>query len=140
LQGEVRWLACREICVPGRQKVQLSVKVGQRPEASAYAETFRRFEALAPLRPSVLSGWQFQVKALASHVRLLEVRPPRGETVMGLEWFPEDPRLRVTGQTTELGAVSRLRIVLESLGDGPTTGSGVLQVQTPGRVFYVQFP
>lgn len=140
LQGEVRWLACREICVPGRQSVRLTVTVGRATEVSGHAETFRRFEALVPLRPAALPGWQFRVEAPAPNVRILEVQPPAGEVVASLEWFPEEPRLRVTGQTTELGSVSRLRIVLESLGDSPTAGSGVLRIRTSQRVFYVQFP
>ncbi|GBC84856.1 hypothetical protein HRbin11_01291 [bacterium HR11] len=140
VRGEARWLACREICVPGRQTLHLTLTVGRATEVSAHAETFRRFEALVPLRPTALPGWTFRVEAPAPDVRVLEVRPPAGEAVTGLEWFPEDPRTRVTDQTVVLDGSPRLRVGLKRIGAGPIGGSGVLRVRTPQRVFYVQFP
>jgi len=48
IRGQVKWLSCEEICIPGAKEVQLSIKVSKESRA-ANTNLFNRWKKLLPL-------------------------------------------------------------------------------------------
>lgn len=87
LRARVRWLVCREICVPGKTRVELTLPVGatkaasEPPTRALFEQTRRRLPKPAP------PGWQTRVRSSGDEL-VFQVRT--GKSGVPAEFFPLD--------------------------------------------------
>ena len=48
IAAQVSWLVCREICIPGQERLEMSLAVDQRGGSPAHAELFERYQSQVP--------------------------------------------------------------------------------------------
>jgi thiol:disulfide interchange protein DsbD len=92
LGGRASWLECKEICIPGKAEISLSLPVEARtPQPSAEAG---RFAQARDRLPRDAKGWRLTA-ALGKGQLLLTVRPPAGfgPIPVGASFFAEQTGL-----------------------------------------------
>ena len=135
---QASWLACRDVCIPGRGRAQIELEVARGGEAPrpAHAELFARHADLLP-RPMAELGagaptWRRDQKQVA-----LALEVPGAER---LEYFPvsgED--LQLTGQAS-VPARGGMRLELAyKPSSRPVRAAGVLAVTKAGALGYYAF-
>jgi len=87
LEGRADWVECKEVCIPGRAEIGISLPVRTSAGRSAEAGLF---EAAAREMPRAAAAWK--VKAgVASGKILVSFEPPAGTTVDGAYFFAAEP-------------------------------------------------
>jgi thiol:disulfide interchange protein DsbD len=87
-----RWLACKEVCLPGQVDLNRPVTAAAKPESDpALAALFARTRSRLPVEPS---GWRFHA-TFTDERYILTVIPdaPVGHPVEDVYFFPFDPAL-----------------------------------------------
>jgi thiol:disulfide interchange protein DsbD len=90
LAGRADWIECKEVCIPGRAEVGLTLPVRVEPapaskEAPSFAETRRR-------QPGAPEGWQIEASSAAGKI-LLAFQPPGGGRVRDAYFFATDAKI-----------------------------------------------
>jgi thiol:disulfide interchange protein DsbD len=89
LKARVSWLECREVCLPGKADLELTLPVRAR---SAPGPAAGLFEATRGALPRAGEGWRFAATADESGVSLA-VAPPRGTTLDEAYFYPVTRRV-----------------------------------------------
>lgn len=137
LVGEARWLACREVCIPGRQSVQLTLPVADSADLDPSTEPV--FEsARAALPVPMPEDWHAAFAVSATDVTL-EIATRDDLSAAQLRWFPaaadtfsyQDPQRRRIhpGADGSLLRLSQQRSA--ALNTPPERIEGVLQIRPP---------
>jgi thiol:disulfide interchange protein DsbD len=91
--GRAEWVECREVCIPGKAEVSLTLPVrAEEPAVSAaVAGLFARARAL---HPAAIEGWGLRAHAGASGLSLA-VEPPAGAPDLAGDayFFPEETQI-----------------------------------------------
>ena len=148
LGGTVKWVVCREVCIPGKTEVALSlpVKRGAAPQPSiVFAEARKRIPKPAP------AGWRVSARQLKDEFVLfieagrpisqatffpLEPQQIKNAAPQAVSAFPQGVRLRLKKSEQLLKPIARLKgiIVLPSgtayVIDAPVAGAGAKDSRT----------
>ena len=123
--AEVRWLVCREICIPGRRQLRLKLPVVKQASASAEAPLF--VETRKHLPASLPKGWhvsahsrgEFLILTLTSGARIshaaffpLEAQQIENSFAPALEPFAQGIRLKLKKSDQLLKPLHDLRGLL----------------------------
>ncbi|HUP55916.1 MAG TPA: thioredoxin family protein [Bdellovibrionota bacterium] len=86
LGGTVKWLECREICIPGRGQVSLELPVKSGPPApdTKWAPRFAKARLLVPAR---VPDWKVEPRLSSTHATLT-VRGSTPPKLAGAEFYP----------------------------------------------------
>lgn len=86
LAGKVRWLVCKEECIPGDAELSLTLPVtNDVPQPSAWTEAFARARAQLPLETS---EWKLRAAPDGDHLVLLLTPPAGAELLTEVTFFP----------------------------------------------------
>ncbi len=86
LAGKVRWLVCREECIPGDAELSLTLPVtNDVPQPSPWTEAFSRTRAQLPL---ATSEWKLRAALDGDHLVLLLMPPAGAEPLTEATFFP----------------------------------------------------
>ena len=83
---EAKWLACREVCIPERAQLQVSLPVAADAKASESTQLFSRTEKLLP--QPLPHGWKASAKSGKDDF-VLSVQA--GRRIAKAEFFPLEP-------------------------------------------------
>lgn len=85
LRANVSWLMCKEVCIPGRAALVLTLPVGasEQPPASA-------FMAARASVPATETGWKFRVESDDAAIRLFATPPAGAPALSGVDLFVID--------------------------------------------------
>jgi len=110
LSASVRWLVCRDICVPGRAQVDLSLRAGGAADVrAATPPLFARTLAALP-RPAP-AAWKVSARA---HDRWLVLDVVTGTPESAAMFFPLDPNVIENAAPQKLSSrVDGVRLVLQ---------------------------
>jgi thiol:disulfide interchange protein DsbD len=86
LGASVHWLECREICRPGRSRVEIELPVRREPPAPNPAAPL--FERARARLPATAAGWTLRATAGAQALRLM-FRAPRAAAVDQARFLPD---------------------------------------------------
>jgi DsbC/DsbD-like thiol-disulfide interchange protein len=86
LAANIRYLICREVCIPGKKELALGLPVKDRAAASANAGLFEATRGQLP-KP-VPAGWKISATLVGDEFRL---RVRGGKTLASAQFFPIDP-------------------------------------------------
>lgn len=122
LAGKVRWLACKEECIPGDAELKLTLPVtNEAPPPSAWVEAFARARAQLPLPTS---DWKLRATLEGDAVVLL-LTPPTPETPLTEATFFPFEELVIEGaepQTlTRVKGGYALRMARSKVAEEPPT-------------------
>jgi DsbC/DsbD-like thiol-disulfide interchange protein len=132
LKGEATWLACHDVCVPGKEALQLTVSVGGEAEAAQLNKEIEETKATLPL------GWGEANRAVAIESTwqdgILILRRPGAS---GMVFFPDTASVAIR-DLLHAGEVTgeEMRLVPQ---DSTGQISGILGIQTPGDTIYSSF-
>jgi thiol:disulfide interchange protein DsbD len=139
LAAEVNWLMCREICIPGKQRLQISLAVtSAEPAASSAAPLFAAARAALP-RP-LPADWRVTVASVKDQLVLTLLTGSRASSAV---FFPLEPGVidnaaPQAAQPLERGVRLSVRMS-EQLAAPPGALRGVL-VLGPGRAVQFEAP
>ncbi len=86
LAGKVRWLVCKEECIPGDAELSLTLPVtNDVPQPSPWTEAFSRTRAQLPL---ATSEWKLRAALDGDHLVLLLMPPAGAEPLTEATFFP----------------------------------------------------
>lgn len=133
LSAEVKWLECREVCIPGKAAIGLQLPVKAAPPASN-PKTVALFKETRGLLPRAARGWTFE--STADHVFL---RPPAAWTAPStpVEFFAADDNVILYGAPQApdtAGGRWRLSLKRDPNGKVPGVLSGVVVSRRKGAV------
>ncbi len=141
IRGVVQWLQCARVCIPGKAEVTLALPVRLRARSSPEVSLWDRF---AHRRPRTLQEFPGQLKRVATTEDSVIFQVHWiGKSIRGLVWFPHDRRIRVREQRWRIVGpyVYELRVQYHLRNpDVPPSRSGVLRIDLPNGVLYVQTP
>lgn len=83
LSAEVRWLACQEVCLPGRARLETTLPADAAARAMV-EEAHRRL-------PLTGSGWKISMSDAPGRIVLRLDPPARDRETRGVRFLPEDP-------------------------------------------------
>ncbi|MCS6771398.1 MAG: protein-disulfide reductase DsbD family protein [Kiritimatiellae bacterium] len=83
-RARAEWLMCKEICLPGRADLSLTVEVGEDPSPNPRHE--RLFRAAREALPREAPDWRVEARLLNDSIELVFEHPTR--TVSGAQFFP----------------------------------------------------
>ena len=132
IKGEASWLACHEVCVPGKQTFQLSLNVGSDAEVAQANKEIDETKASLPLTwEQALRGQQIQSSWQEGTLTLTR------SGASGMVFFPDTASVPIT-DLIHAGEVQgdTLRLATQA-----TTGqiSGILGIETTQDTIYCSF-
>jgi thiol:disulfide interchange protein DsbD len=137
LSARVSWLECREVCLPGKAELELSLPVRAEaspgPAAALFEEARRRL-------PRADEAWGFSASARGGSIELA-VSPPRGTTLEEAYFYPLTRRVLDYSKPQALrrsGAGYRLDLPLDPKGQAVDRLEGVLVGETPKGALAVE--
>jgi thiol:disulfide interchange protein DsbD len=136
LSAEVRWLECKEACVPGKATVRLDLNSGEKEVAQSNTETvalFNRFQSEIPrvkveAKTEVFPDKSFQIQVQKAGVQKIEFFPSTEGKVALAQPFSykiNSSGVQITGKWEELSEKLAGVLVVEGTG-----GRELLQFDT----------
>jgi Thiol:disulfide interchange protein len=135
LTGKVRWLVCKEECIPGNAELTLTLPVtSDVPQPSPWAEAFSRARAQLPLPTS---EWKLRAALDGDHLVLLLMPPANAEPLTEVTFFPFEELVIEGAEPQHLLRVKggyALRLVRSKVAEKtPTQLAGVVVTPTGWR-------
>ena len=128
LAGEVRWLVCREVCIPGRQKVSLKLAVRKHARL-ADSDLLDLSMTRVPVCPN--HGWKIQASVAQNRkLLLIEVAPPSGIMIRRITFFPEDRNHLAPDYRTLTGNGTTLKVKFRKPIPDDIPAKGVVVIET----------
>jgi DsbC/DsbD-like thiol-disulfide interchange protein len=130
LTARVRWLECREICLPGKAELSLSLPVRPSAAPGPAAALFEQARRRLPRRDE---AWGFSASAAAGSIGLV-VSPPPGTTLEEAYFYPVTRRVLDYSKPQTLSRVAggyRLELPRDPNGAAVDRMEGVLVGRTP---------
>ncbi|QUV89173.1 protein-disulfide reductase DsbD [Chloracidobacterium aggregatum] len=135
LAGKVRWLVCKEECIPGDAELTLTLPVtNDVPQPSPWTEAFSRARAQLPL---ATSEWKLRAAQDGDHLVLLLTPPTGAEPLTEVTFFPFEELVIEGAEPQRLLRVKggyALRLVRSKVAEKtPTQLAGVVVTPTGWR-------
>lgn len=138
LAGRASWVECKDVCIPGRAEVELTLPVRAEPAPRPGAAPFDEARRLEPVSPQ---GWSLEASTASAKI-LLTFQPPQGGVVRDAYFFAGETGTvdHSAPQALHPGALRhRLDVALAASRKEPLRRlSGVLSAQ--GRAVLVDIP
>ncbi len=139
LAADVSWVVCRELCIPGKARLGISLPVTQRPEVNATQHAV--FDATRRLLPQPApAGWTAATKVAGDQ---FVITVETGRPTRTADFFPLEARQIANAAPQQAEACDRgLRIAVrkaEELLRTPTTLQGVLAFPS-GESYVIDAP
>lgn len=130
IQAEVQWLACKDLCVPGKARVQQELRF--QTKASTPSPRYKTLERARNLMPKRLGDWDVQARLKGStlELSLQAANPQRIKSIQTFEFFPLDEGLLDLSKAPSISRLNdQLNMVLPrnlKSSTSPKTLRGVL--------------
>jgi thiol:disulfide interchange protein len=87
LAGRADWVECKDVCIPGRAEVELTLPVRVEPAAPGAAAS--RFAEARRRQPAAPEGWGLEASSASGKI-LISFQPPKGGVVTDAYFFPAE--------------------------------------------------
>jgi thiol:disulfide interchange protein/DsbC/DsbD-like thiol-disulfide interchange protein len=143
VSAKVKWIACKDTCIPGKAQVELQLPIRASQAADPDEFWVRQLERVKKLWPQPAKGWRFSARMIEPSKMRIEATPPPGTTASPVQFFPLDRswidssfqfQTRREGDTfiLELSDPERLPVFLSELPSGTSPPiAGVLMLKEP---------
>lgn len=130
LAADVKYIVCREICIPGKAHLTLALSISSSPQASPWRKLFEQARKQLPTRPP--ATWKISAKAAQNNLILSFEAAPQPKSAA---FFPQDANV-IENSAPQLLATDThgfhltLKVSDQAAGQ-PTQLRGVLVLEGP---------